>query len=575
MEERSGSGLIGDDRAVSILEARPRTEPGSGVYVARHPQWEGMLTLRKDGSFVGGGARPDGRWELTNEQLTIHWYHWPAETLSIAGSGVFDGDFRLEAITGVYMAKHPHWEGTVEILDGGEFLGGAAYPNGTWSFQDGWLKLHWYHWKDESLRYCGDRRFFGDFELNPVSLNAAPKISFIVPCMGRLAFLEQTLPSVISQSNCEYILVDYSCPDECGKWAERKYPQVKVVRKPGAEHFNLSWARNIGANLACSEWLCFLDCDVVLSQHFVARVRFLLGQRNFVAVAEYLPGLSGLLVCRRVDFFAVGGYDTRFTGWGGEDDDIKRSLLQMGLAHTVIESNIGTHIEHDDSMRTRNYKERDKGASQNRARAYLATKASPKREVLIPKVFHRVWLGSAPMPPELARFGDSWLEKHPGWRMRLWTDNDLIRLSLASKDPLVESERLTHMADVLHYEIIRHNGGVFLEIDFECIKNIEPLIYNIESFAAFEIDGRVSSAIFGAVSHHASIEYLLAAFSRGWPIASTSIGSELMTTSYINRNDVRLLESMIFYPCGFDETHPGLETFPNSYGVRRKYQNFK
>ena len=43
----------------------------------------------------------------------------------------------------------------------------------------------------------------------------------------------------------------------------------------------------------------------------------------------------------------------------------------------------------------------------------------------IPRVFHRIWLGDAPMPEEYVRFGEGWERLHPGWTMRLWTDADL------------------------------------------------------------------------------------------------------------------------------------------------------
>ena len=39
----------------------------------------------------------------------------------------------------------------------------------------------------------------------------------------------------------------------------------------------------------------------------------------------------------------------------------------------------------------------------------------------IPRQFHRIWLGG-PMPDEFARFGQTWLEQHPGWTMRQWGD---------------------------------------------------------------------------------------------------------------------------------------------------------
>ena len=34
--------------------------------------------------------------------------------------------------------------------------------------------------------------------------------------------------------------------------------------------------------------------------------------------------------------------------------------------------------------------------------------------MIIPKVFHRVWLGGKPMPDHFVKWGEGWLAKHPG-----------------------------------------------------------------------------------------------------------------------------------------------------------------
>ncbi|HNH34373.1 MAG TPA: hypothetical protein PK375_00580, partial [Rhodocyclaceae bacterium] len=67
-----------------------------------------------------------------------------------------------------------------------------------------------------------------------------PSIAFIVTCMGRLTHLRESLPRLATQPASECILVDFSCPEGCGAWAETHHPAVRVVRVPGQEHFNLA-----------------------------------------------------------------------------------------------------------------------------------------------------------------------------------------------------------------------------------------------------------------------------------------------------------------------------------------------
>src|ERR1700688_3432968 len=42
----------------------------------------------------------------------------------------------------------------------------------------------------------------------------------------------------------------------------------------------------------------------------------------------------------------------------------------------------------------------------------------------IPRVFHVIWLGPSAFPAQSAAMMRTWLQKHPGWQMKLWTDRD-------------------------------------------------------------------------------------------------------------------------------------------------------
>lgn len=69
-------------------------------------------------------------------------------------------------------------------------------------------------------------------------------ICFIIPCMGRLKYLQQILPHVVTQQNTSCAGVDYVCPEHSGDWAESRFPQVKVVRVVDKEFFDHSYSRN-------------------------------------------------------------------------------------------------------------------------------------------------------------------------------------------------------------------------------------------------------------------------------------------------------------------------------------------
>src|SRR5437762_7944 len=101
-------------------------------------------------------------------------------------------------------------------------------------------------------------------------------LCLITTCMGRLAHLQQSLGAAAAQSGCSCVLVDYSCPERCGDWAQQHHPTVKVVRVANQTQFSPSRARNAAMAAADAPWLCFFDADVILTPDFAARIRPLL-----------------------------------------------------------------------------------------------------------------------------------------------------------------------------------------------------------------------------------------------------------------------------------------------------------
>jgi mannosyltransferase OCH1-like enzyme len=132
---------------------------------------------------------------------------------------------------------------------------------------------------------------------------------------------------------------------------------------------------------------------------------------------------------------------------------------------------------------------------------------------VIPRIFHRVWVGSNPIPDEFAAYGEGWERLHPDWEMREWTEDNLPELLRPEgADPRRDP---TERSDLLRYELVRRFGGVYLDMDFECLKPIDELIDGIDFFVgnivSEQLGGeivrqRVGSAIIGAVPGHPILE---------------------------------------------------------------------
>jgi mannosyltransferase OCH1-like enzyme len=117
--------------------------------------------------------------------------------------------------------------------------------------------------------------------------------------------------------------------------------------------------------------------------------------------------------------------------------------------------------------------------------------------LLIPKVFHQIWLGDKPLPAHFKKFADGWLRKHPAWKMEWWTDKRLPKI--INRKAFDQADKMAAKSDILRYEVIWQYGGVYIDADFECLKNIEPLLADVNSFQADEIPDKPCNAILGCV----------------------------------------------------------------------------
>lgn len=92
---------------------------------------------------------------------------------------------------------------------------------------------------------------------------ADSKISVIVPIYKVEQYLDECVGSIVKQTyqNLEIILVDDGspdgCPQKCDEWA-KKDARIRVIHKSNG---GLSSARNAGLDIACGQYIGFIDSD--------------------------------------------------------------------------------------------------------------------------------------------------------------------------------------------------------------------------------------------------------------------------------------------------------------------------
>jgi hypothetical protein len=157
--------------------------------------------------------------------------------------------------------------------------------------------------------------------------------------------------------------------------------RVVFAYNPGP--FNKAWGLNVGARLAGADVLLFGDADVIVPggldeaatlctrlatvakpyRHLVdltpeetahvraqgargARVRVDAARLDRDAIGERLVLCGGWFAMRSAAFAALGGFDERFVGWGGEDDAMSIKVERARLTTYELDGAPALHLWH-------------------------------------------------------------------------------------------------------------------------------------------------------------------------------------------------------------------------------------
>ena len=125
-------------------------------------------------------------------------------------------------------------------------------------------------------------------------------------------------------------------------------------------------------------------------------------------------------------------------------------------------------------------------------------------QLQVPKKIHFIWVGPKEFPAESIGNVKSWIAKHPQWEFIFWTDRvralphpqmkmKLIQDFLFTKleKYFYSSENYGEKSDVLRYEILWQEGGVYVDHDVKCFKAFDPLNSSYEFYCALQLPSQI------------------------------------------------------------------------------------
>lgn len=179
-------------------------------------------------------------------------------------------------------------------------------------------------------------------------------ITAVTTCMGRLEHLETTLPLMLQEFS-QVIVVDWSCPQGSGEFAENE--GAIVIRKTGEKYWSASRARNLGAQYVKTRHVCFVDADVMVGRGIQAEIMSLLDLSHMIlaprtAQNRDVHNLNGFIALDIGQFWGVNGYNVALEGYGLEDGYLRAQLaLERGMKAKRLSADKLGALRHSHELR--------------------------------------------------------------------------------------------------------------------------------------------------------------------------------------------------------------------------------
>ena len=212
-------------------------------------------------------------------------------------------------------------------------------------------------------------------------MNKKERIGIVTACMNRSEALSVSLQSWLIQGSIDEIIIVDWCSKQSLKPLEAIDPRIKVHTHVGEKYFNISRAFNLGFAQSTCDRVLKMDVDYVLnpyeniSELELPERSFLTGDWEDVEIDKpgFLRYLNGFIYIRKKDFDQVNGYNEKFVGYGEDDSELYRVLVESGMEHNKLQLQFAGkpdwpvlssplyvfHIPHPEKNRTENYKTED------------------------------------------------------------------------------------------------------------------------------------------------------------------------------------------------------------------------
>lgn len=135
----------------------------------------------------------------------------------------------------------------------------------------------------------------------------------------------------------------------------------------------------------------------------------------------------------------------------------------------------------------------------------------------IPKIIHQTWKEKE-LPDNFKTWSEECKQLHQDWTYKLWTDEDnreFIRMEFPWFLHTYDNyDKHIKRVDAVRYFLLFKYGGVYMDMDFLCLKNITPLLEDGKAIFGYQLkdkneEGAIANAFMAAPPMHPLFENII------------------------------------------------------------------
>lgn len=197
---------------------------------------------------------------------------------------------------------------------------------------------------------------------------------------------------------------------------------------------------------------------------------------------------------------------------------------------------------------------------------------------MIPETIHFVWVGSA-FPARYTPYIASWFRFHPGWTIRVWNQDELVKHGLTPEPGLLPAQQV----DILRIQLLVLFGGWYIDTDVVALKPLD--LSNHAMVIGMEDETTVGTAVIGAIPNHPLLATFLETMPSlrrqyaNWPI-NYQTGPQALNKLIPADGSIHIMPPKAFYPHHYQHGKLTIadvspERFPDSYACHCWHASWK